>query len=96
MGRRWKYQDLYRSVLHLQGGSARYLVVYDFKGKSSGDLPQMFYRHLSRGRREGLDIRPVQKSVFECDLSGATFLERILEDFNASYVTYQVVKVLES
>jgi len=92
MGRKWKYQQLYESVLHIQTDSTRYLVVYDFKGKSSGDLPQMFYRHLSRGQR-GLDIRRVQKSVFECDLRGATFLERILEDFNASFITYQVEKV---
>ncbi len=52
----------------------------------------MFYRHLSRGEK-GLDINRVQKSVFECDLSGATFLERILEDFDAAFITYQVVKI---
>ncbi len=91
MGRRWKYRELCDSVLRLQTNSSRYLVVYDFKGKSSGDLPQMFYRHLRRGEKE-LDINRVQKSVFECDLRGTTFLGKILEDFGATFVIYQVVK----
>jgi len=96
MGRQWRYQALCNSILHLQDDAVRYLVVYDFKGKSSGELPKMFFRHLSRGIEKGLDINRVQKSVCECDLSGATFLGRILEDFNANFVTYQVIKLLES
>lgn len=92
MGRKWEYQNLFNSVLRLQDDSTQYLVVYDFKGKSSGDLPQMFYRHLARGEK-GLDIKRVQKSVLECDLKGVTFLERILEDFDAAFITYQVVRI---
>jgi len=94
MGRRWRYQDLYNSLLHLEADSARYLIVYDFKGKSSGELPQMFYRHLSKGVEKGLGINRVQKSVCECDLRGVTFLEEILQDFNANFATYQVLERL--
>ena len=67
------------------------MIVYDFKGKRSGEIPQMFYKHMSRGIEKGLDIKRIQKSVCECDIRGVTFLEAILEDFNANFVTYQVL-----
>ena len=93
MGRRWKYRDLVDKLKTLEDDGKRYVVSYDFKGKRSGELPQMFYRHLPRGQEE-FDIQRVFKSTLETNFAGLQFLTQLLEDHGASYKTYEIARTI--
>ena len=92
-GRKWGYEEFVKGLLEKCSNQAETrIVTYDFRGRTSGQIPSAFYHDIRRGTARGLEIKRIEGSVYLASEAGAKFLVRLVKDYNkgAESKVYQV------
>jgi len=92
-GRKWGYEEYVKSLLEsTDNQKGTRIVTYDFRGRTTGEIPSAFYHDIKRGLARGLKIKRIEGSVYLTSEAGAKFLVRLVKDYNkgAESKVYQV------
>jgi len=92
-GRKWGYEEYVQDLLEsCDNEEGTRIVTYDFRGRTTGEIPVAFYHDIKRGVARGLKLKRIEGSVYLASEAGAKFLVRLVKDYNkgAESKVYQV------